>query len=99
MVNEGEARLTSLREIVSSQRSLVVSTEIPTHVVTYLQRAVPSFSASSTSPAAKGSPKTPSIHVRTSFAAVAVYLDKRIFRMSLSRDETEAMVVGGSLRC
>lgn len=61
---------------------------------TYLQRTTPSFKETSKSPGGRRSPSTLSIHDRISSAAAGVYLSRRILRRSLSRDVTEAMVVG-----
>ena len=61
--------------------------------LTHLQRAIPSFNASSRSPVFSGSPKVLSIHLLTSFARCGVYLSRRIERKSLSREDTEAILV------
>ena len=59
----------------------------------YLHSAIPSFSASKRSPATNRSPSISSIQVLTSLAAWGVYFDRRKLRMSLSREDTEAMIV------
>ena len=73
---------------------LAISTRLPGHSssAAYLHNTVPSFSASSRSPAGSRSPSTSSIQLRTSLAACGVYLSIRSLRMSWSSDVTDAMV-------
>ena len=81
----GAARLTSLiNSRISSQSERY-------GINPYLHNAIPSLSASSKSPACKGSCSASSIHNLTSFAACGVYLDRRMFLISLSKDDTEAI--------
>ena len=62
-------------------------------ICTYLHKAIPSLRASRRSPPASRSPKAPSIHARISLAACGVYLDRRNFRTSLSREDTDAIML------
>jgi hypothetical protein len=83
----GIARFTSLSHVSYLSRPPGYS-----HRAAYLHNTVPSFSASSRSPAGSRSPSTPSIQLRTSLAAWGVYLSIRSLRMSWSSDVTDAMV-------
>jgi hypothetical protein len=71
---------------------MLVISNVAKNLVSYLHNAVPSFSASSRSPAGSLSPKTSSIQLRTSFAAFGVYLSIRSFLMSWSSDVTDAIL-------
>ena len=83
----GTARLTSLGNGKVSHGS----TQPCRMAATYLQRATPSFSPSRRSEDGSFAPSISSIHVRTSLAAAGVYLSRRNWRKSLSRDVTDAI--------
>lgn len=83
----GVAKLTSLRQSALRIRPCGCLPSRPAH----LHKTVPSLRASSRSPGGSRSPSVSSIHMRTSFAALGVYLSMRSLRMSWSSDVTEAM--------
>ncbi len=60
---------------------------------TYLQSATPSLRPSRRSAEDRLAPKMPSIQDRASAAAAGVYFSRRSFRRSLSKEDTDAIVV------
>lgn len=83
----GVAKLTSLLQSAFGIRPFGCFPLRPAH----LHKTVPSLRASSRSPGGSRSPNVSSIHMRTSFAALGVYLSMRSLRMSWSSEVTDAM--------